>query len=229
MINNKRILLAIAVLSVIAGSLYGPRLFANWAPALEYVAEGNEVEKATTVAEQTRRADLIVRARVVSLENRVLTEVLPVYAEDAVTVLEKRESSTPFTDATLEVLETFKGTSEPYITALQTGGTLRKGRFGRFQTFEIAADPLFEEGSEHILFLVDVTGDGVHSTGRQLYRVVNSMGRYEIAADGLLRTSFHEKGIDRAVLSQLPETEQSLRQQIDLALTTSERDSPLVR
>lgn len=228
MINSKRILLAIAVLSLSAGALYGPRLLASWAPALEYVAQGNLVEKATTVAEQTRRADLIVRARVVSLENRVHTEVLPVYAEDAVTVLEKRESRTPFTDVTLEVLETFKGKSEPFVTALQTGGTLRKGKFGRSQTFEIAEDPIFEENSEHILFLVDITGDGVHSTGRQLYRVVNPMGRYEIKADGSLRAPHLEKHAGRT-MSQLPQTQQGLRQQINLALAESERDSPPVR
>jgi hypothetical protein len=220
MINKHRTLLAVAVLSLATGSLVGPRLLARLAPPIEYSAQGNLVEKAVTVAEQTRRADLIVRARIVSLDNRIVTEVLPVYAEDAVTVLEERESSTAFTDVTLEVLETFKGDADSFITALQTGGTMKKGRFGRAQKFEIAADPLFEEGSEHILFLVDITGDGVHSTGRQLYRVVNPMGRYEIKPGGLLRAPVKDKHLDRASLSQqLPQSEKDLRRQIAVALT----------
>lgn len=227
MINNNRILLAVSVLSIVAGALYGPRLLASAAPAREYAAQANWVEQALTVPEQARRADLVVRARVVSLENRVHTEVLPVYAEDAVTVLEERESRTPFTDATFEVVETFKGTSAPFITLLQTGGILRQGRFGRSQKFEVSADPLFTEGSEHILFLVDITGDGVHSTGRQLYRIVNPLGRYEVRAQGLLRGP-NDKHVDRGVQGKLPKTEKELRQQIQAALAESEGDSSLV-
>jgi len=229
MIHKNRTLLALAVLSVCAGALFGPHLLARLSPALEYSAQGNLAEKAVTVREQTQRADLIVRARIVSLDNRILTETLPVYAEDAVTILEKREVSTPFTDVSLEILETFKGDSAPFITALQTGGTLRKGRLGRAQHFEIAADPLFQEGSEHILFLVDITGDGVHSTGRQLYRVVNPMGRYELEPDGTLRGMAKELELDVAALRQLPQTERALRQQIASALSREEGNGPLVQ
>lgn len=209
---------ALAVLGLVAG-LYWPRLSARRAP-VEYEGQGNTVEKAVTVAEQSRRADLIVRARVVSLENRVVTEELPVYAEDAKTVLEKRASSTAFTDVTFEVLETLKGKSEPTITVLQTGGT-SKTPSGRTQKFEIPADPIFEAGSEHFLFLVDITGDGVHSTGRKLYRVVNPLGRYRVEAAGALRGPRGDNHVTPNVPADLPKTAQDLRRQVGAALGTT--------
>ena len=221
--NKKRSLLAIAVLAVLGvlAGVYWPRLSARWGPPLQYEGQGNAVEKARTVPEQSRRADLIVRAKVVSLENRVVTEELPVYAEDAKTVLEKRTSSTPFTDVTFQVLETLKGKSEATITVLQTGGTSKNGS-GRSQKFEIPADPIFEEGSEHFLFLVDITGDGVHSTGRKLYRVVNPLGRYQVGDAGSLRgprADSHAGPPD--VPADLPRTAQDLRRQVGAALGSS--------
>ena len=220
--NKKRSLLAIALLAPVGllAGIYWPRLSARWAPPIEYQGQANTVEKAVTVAEQSRRADLIVRARAVSLENRVLTEELPVYAEDGVTVLEKRPSSTPFTDVTFEVLETLKGKSEPTIVVLQTGGTSKNGS-GRTQRFQIPADPIFEQGSEHFLFLVDITGDGVHSTGRKLYRVVNPLGRYEVAPAGALRGPRADNHVARSgPPADQPRTAQELRRQVGAAVGT---------
>lgn len=218
--NKKKLsLLAIAVLAAvgIAAGIYWPRLSARWAPPVAYEGQGNTVEKAGPVSEQSRRADLIVRARVVSLQNRVVSEELPVYAEDGKTVLEKRTSNTAFTDATFQVLETLKGKSEPTITVLQTGG-VSKNPSGRSQKFEIPADPIFEQGSEHFLFLVDITGDGVHSTGRKLYRVVNPLGRYQVEAAGSLRGPRADKHVNPNVPADLPRTVQDLRRQVGAAL-----------
>lgn len=218
--NHKRTLLlgAAGLLSLVGGGLFGPILVQRLAPPVEFVGHASASEPAVNIDEQTRSADLIVRARVVSLQNRILTEALPVYAEDAVTIIDQREVSTPFTDVTLEVLETFKGKSGSHIVALQTGGTMNSGRFGRLQKFSIAADPLFEEGSEHILFLMDITGDGVHSTGRQLYRVVNPMGRYELRPEGTLQGPDHYERMAPGIVTKLPRTEPDLREQIYLAM-----------
>ena len=218
--RKKQSLLAIAVLAVVGilAGVYWPRLSARWAPPVQYEGQGNMVEKARTIGEQSRRADLIVRARVVSVENRVVTEELPVYAEDGVTVQGKRASSTPFTDTTFEVLETLKGKSEPTITVLQTGGTAKNGS-GRSQKFEIPSDPLFETGTEHFLFLVDITNDGVHSTGRKLYRVVNPLGRYRVEAEGALRGPRADKHSGPPdVPADLPKTAQDMRRQVGAAV-----------
>lgn len=106
---------------------------------------------------------------------------------------------------------------------------MRKGRFGRAQKFEIAADPLFEVGSEHILFLVDITGDGVHSKGRQLYRVVNPMGRYEIKPGGLLHAPAKDKHLDGVSRSRLPQSEKDLRRQIAVALAKADSTNPHIQ
>lgn len=218
MLKLRYVLPAVSLFSLGAGMIYGPRLMDSFAPALEYSGHGSSIEPAATVAEQTERADLVVRARVVTTENRVLSEILPVYAEDGLTVLEERETRTPFTDVTFEVLETLKGESASIITVLQTGGVLKEGRFARAQKFALAADPLFERDSEHFLFLVEITGDGVHSTDRTLYRVVNPLGRYQIERDGNLLGPDRYERIADAVLVQLPENEETLRQQVDRAL-----------
>ncbi len=208
--------IAVTALGLGAGALFGPGLLAAFKSPVEYSGHGNPVDKSATVAEQTRAAQLIVKARVMSVENRLLTEVLPVYAEDGVTVTEEREMSTPFTDVTFLISDTLKGKADNLITVLQTGGTLDNGRLGRAQKFAIAGDPLFVEGSEHILFLVDITNDGVHSTGRKLYRTVNAMGRYQVEPDGSLigPASLHPAD-DLAALRQLPQTEDQLRTEIE--------------
>lgn len=207
---------AVIALGLGAGALFGPGLLAGFKQPVEYSGHGNPVDGSITVAEQTRAAELIVKARVVSTENRLLTEVLPVYAEDGVTVTEEREVSTPFTDVTFLVSETLEGKADSLITVLQTGGTLDRGGRGRAQKFALAGDPLFVPGTEHILFLVDITNDGVHSTGRQLYRTVNAMGRYQVEPDGSLIGPAHlDPGHDQPALRQLPQTEAGLRAEIE--------------
>lgn len=41
-------------------------------------------------------------------------------------------------------------------------------------------DPLFTRGGEHILFLKNISDDAIHAGNRQLYRIVNPTGRYDI-------------------------------------------------
>ena len=221
------ILQKLAILLGITGGLglgvqFGPRLLDAFESPLEYTGHGSAVEDAKTVREQALRADLIVRVVVDSTENRVLSAKLPMYAEDAQTIIGYRESRTPFTDSTMEGLETFKGDSESMITVLQTGGKLDNGPTARSQAFAMFGDPIFKVGDEHILFLVDISGDGVHSVDRQLYRAVNTWGRYEIRGDGSLHGPESPDTIDGPILAQLPHTEEALLREIALSVPTSE-------
>lgn len=220
--KTQKLIISLGTVAGLGAGLHsGPHLLDMYASPIEYVGHGSEVEEATNVGEQARRADLIVRVLVVSLENRVLSAKLPMYAEDAKTILGYRESRTPFTDSTMEVLETFKGDSEPSIKVLQTGGRLdsQSQPAGRPQIFRVGSDPIFQVGQEHILFLVDISGDGVHSVDRPLYRVVNSLGRYEILGDRTLRgPGSYDESIDATILSQLPRTEDELLDDIAVAV-----------
>jgi len=217
---QKTIVLGASALSLALGTLVGPGLWARvstqWL-GLDYTGHGNWVEPAVTVAEQAARADLVVRARVFSIENRELREVLPYYAADGVTVDGHREHITPFSDVTFEVIETFKGKAEPYLTALQTGGTLVDEKSGVETRFALNDDPIFHKGSEHILFQVDISGDSLHAAGRSLYRVVNPLGRYELAGGRLVKPVAADE-LSAPVAASLPATEEQLLAEIRRAL-----------
>jgi hypothetical protein len=137
------------------------------------------VDSGSSVAELASQADLIVRVRVISSEVRVLRQTLPQWAADGKTVTRYVEDAMPFTDSEMQVLEFYKGSPDDTITVMQTGA-LRGTVPADVEAFSFASDPIFRVGSEHILFLVDITKDGVHSTGRKLYRTMNPYGRYEL-------------------------------------------------
>ncbi len=180
------------------------------------VAQAIWVDQGATVAEMAAQADLIVRVRVLSSETRELRSTLPQYEEDAETITRYVEEVMSFTDSQMQVLEVYKGSAEDTITVMQTGGL--PGAVAADATpFSLFGDPIFIVGSEHILFLVDITNDGVHSTGRNLYRTMNPFGRYEIK-DGVLITPADVLAGREAIPPGLPTTLDELVEQIKQAV-----------
>lgn len=210
------IVAGMGILALAGGFVAGPRIIRS-VQALINGSEGvkagaNWVNQGTTVAEMSSQADLIVRVRVINSETRELRETLPVYAEDAKTVIGEKEFVTPFTDSQMQVLEVYKGSAEDAITVMQTGG-LPEAVDVNATPFSIEGDPIFTPGSEHILFLTDITNDGVHSTGRKLYVIVNPFGRYELKDGGLI-TPADVMVEDGTISSDLPKSLDELVNQI---------------
>ena len=142
--------------------------FADWA------------SPAVTIADEVAGADLIVRAKVTNVNQaRKLRQVLPRYSSDA-KIDGEGVNIMPFTDSEMAVLEVYKGSAEQHITVMQTGGSLPAENGDPAMNLVTYDDPLFVAGSEHILFLADISGDPVHGQGRKLYRAINPAGRYEI-------------------------------------------------
>ena len=136
--------------------------------------------QAVTVADEVAEADLIVRAKVTDVNQvRKLRQVLPRYSSDG-KIDGEGVNIMPFTDSEMAVLEVYKGSVEQEITVMQTGGALPAENGDPAMNLVTFDDPLFVAGSEHILFLTDISGDPVHSQGRKLYRAINPAGRYEI-------------------------------------------------
>lgn len=146
-------------------------------PSRPHVLHTSWASLATTVTEQAAEADVIVRVRVDKvLPARILTQELPPQAQkpgyqDAVDV---------FTDSQLAVTTIYKGQVNRHLTIMQTGGAV--GRTDRHPevNYELEGDPLFVEGSEHVLFLKNISGDSIHGRGREIYRIVNPAGRYTV-------------------------------------------------
>lgn len=131
---------------------------------------------ANSVAEQVREADTIVRVRVEALsEPRIIENDLGVGPDG-----EARIERTPFTDVQMSVLEVYKGEVGGLITVMQTGGILPETAQHEAYRTEIGSDRLYEVGTEHVLFLDDISGDRLHAPDRALYRTVNPAGRYRI-------------------------------------------------
>jgi len=138
----------------------------------------NWVSTAVTIDQLAAEADLIARVQVTDVpSSRELQIAAPQYEDE--TVVGQGTDSIPFTDSEMLVLETFKGTADKTITVMQTGGILiaADGSAINIVTHE---DPIFKEGDEYILFLIDISDDPIHGQGRKLYRTVNPAGRYLI-------------------------------------------------
>ena len=200
-----------------AGYLVGPALAQMGKPPVEYTGRGNPVDPSQTLEELTASADVIVQARLVHRRNRIHREVLPVYAEDAVTVIGQQAVETPFTDSVFQVVDTLKGPKRHNLVIMQSGGTVRRTGLGRGATFGLVDDPLFLDGSEHMLFLHDITNDGVNSKGRKLFRTVNPRGRFEVLPGGaLLEPPVVTNGEEMGEVARLrtPVTADELKQQV---------------
>ncbi len=195
----KRIMLCVSTALVVVslGWAIGTRLFPKSAEFLPPAssADGGQagieeiaaswVFPGMTVAEETAEADLIVRVRVLNVNVRKLRQVGPRYAADGTTVLGEDVEVMPFTDARMQVLEVYKGSADNHIVVMQMGGELPATDGDPAINYMMPGDPIFVRGSEHILFLKDISDDPVHNRGinRRLYRLVNPAGRYEIQGD----------------------------------------------
>lgn len=143
------------------------------------VGHANWASPARSVAEQAAEADLVVRVQVQKVDQvRKLKQALaantPGTSGPGMTII------TPFTDTKMRVVEVFKGSASQHITVMQTGGVLPAADGDPAVNQATDDDPLFVEGSEHVLFLTDISADRIHGKGRQIYRIVNSAGRYEV-------------------------------------------------
>jgi hypothetical protein len=133
-----------------------------------------------TIDEEAAEADVIVRVQVRKVRPaRKLETPLPPEAQQN----GFKKLVTPFTDTDLEVLEVYKGSIEKSISVMQTGGVLAKTEDHPTVNWEMEGDPLLVEGAEHVLFLVNISGNEVHAKNRQLYRIVNPAGRYDVAGN----------------------------------------------
>lgn len=138
---------------------------------------------ASTIAELVAEADLVIRARAIKgPEPRVVSFHGPIMTEDGRTVIGEAVDEVTFSDTEMEVIEIYKGSAGKLITVMQTGGVA--GDTG--QHFWLEGEPLYVEGEEVILFLVDVSNDPIHAQGRTLYRIVNPAGRYTIQGSEVL-------------------------------------------
>lgn len=183
--------------------------FAGAEPAIAY---GNWASSALTIAEQSAEADLIVRGVVLNTSVRKLKQVLPTYAEDGVTVIGEFADIVPFTDSEMRIIEVYKGTADKQITVMQTGGNLPATDGDPGINFAVNGDPIFVKGSEHILFLKNISGDAVHAKDRKLYITVNPAGRYLIEGQKVINFSEFSES------PQLPKTVDELVSQIKQAL-----------
>jgi len=169
---------------------------------------------ASKVPELVAEADLVVRATVIiEPKTRPVSFTGPMWSEDGKAIMGQKTDVILFSDTQFEVVETYKGSPEPLITVMQTGGLIPSSD-GKVQQTSLEGDPLFTQGSEYILFLVDISGDAIHAPDRKLYRTVNPAGRYEIRGQNVLNFS------EFAQSTQLPKTVNDLLDQIRQATST---------
>ncbi|GAB4580039.1 MAG: hypothetical protein Fur0022_27780 [Anaerolineales bacterium] len=138
----------------------------------------NWVSSAMTIPELVAEADLIVRAKVIEVADaRSLSFVGPQFSENGKADTQGIDTVL-FTDSILLVEETYKGSADKQIIVMQTGGKVATESGSSL--VEVYDDPLFVEGEEYVLFLVDISSDSTHAQGRNLYRTINPAGRYII-------------------------------------------------
>ncbi|MCG8455769.1 MAG: hypothetical protein MI919_05765 [Holophagales bacterium] len=169
------------VITAAVGALAVTVYSGSTAPALPAAddtgAHASWVSGAETVAEQVAEADVVVRVQAVDrAAPRHLWSPRPAGVERIA-----GRSTFAFSDTEVEVLEVYRGDVGPgdRLWVMQTGGDLPL-RGGGTSRLEIAEDPLYELGSEMVLFLIDISGDPVHAPSRQLFRTVNPNGRYHL-------------------------------------------------
>lgn len=169
------------------------------------------VSQANTVIELSREADLIVRARVNQAPvTRILTQQLPMLDENG-TPTAMATHSMPFSDTLFEVIKTYSGAELSEVLVMQTGGAMSSTQ----HTMQMPDDPLYSVGEEYILFLVDISGDEIHASDRQLYRTVNPTGRFQVFGGAVMVSPV--EGADEP----LPTTVDALEKQIADSLVES--------
>jgi len=141
------------------------RIHAQWASS------------AGTVAQQAAEADVIVRAKVQKVFKPQVSEKRLANPSDR---FPAKFDVLAFTDVLLKVEKVYSGEVHGNIRIVQTGGKVEATANHRALQLAIDDDPLLVEGSEHIFFLKEISGDPVLAPHRKLYRIVNSAGRYDI-------------------------------------------------
>ncbi len=146
------------------------------------------ISSARTVKELAAEADVIAKVKIVSTKYRTLEQTLPTFAEDGKTVIGELKDVMPFADSDALVLEVFKGNVTGTVTLLQAGGPFTNGTKinANEQYLVMDEDPIFEVGSDQILFLKDISTDPIHSKGRSMFTIINPNGRFVVQADGNL-------------------------------------------
>lgn len=137
---------------------------------------------AMTVSEETAAADVIIRVQVKKVQPaRKLEAPLPSEVQQN----GFKKMVMPFTDSNVDVLKVYRGTVGKSISIMQTGGVLAKTDDHPAMNLEMEGDPRLVEGQEYVLFLTDISGDEKHAKNRQLYRIVNAAGRYDVHGDAV--------------------------------------------
>jgi hypothetical protein len=164
---NNRLVIALAALSFAAGFVVVGITQATPEPQ---GVHAQWVSSANTVFEQVAEADAVVRVRAVE---RLAPRVLTAKGAD-----DDLPAAMIFTDTRFEVLEVYAGQVPSEITVLQTGGKAPRGADHPAFDLFLDEDPLFEVGTEHVLFLKNISGDPVQAPDRELFLPVNPAGRY---------------------------------------------------
>lgn len=178
--DNSKSFIALATglfaVSLAVGAFVLPTSSAHLAPEPEG-AHASWVSQARTVDQQVLEADMVVRVQVV---DRAPARHLWHPTPDGV-MHASGQGTFAFTDTQVEVLEVYAGKTRvgDRLWIMQTGADLVTTE-GLVSRMELAEDPLYEQGDEMVLFLVDISGDPVHAAGRQLARTVNPAGRYQV-------------------------------------------------
>ncbi|MDP9120089.1 MAG: hypothetical protein M3O15_01780 [Acidobacteriota bacterium] len=141
------------------------------------LAHAQWASAAGTVAQQAGQADLIVRARVHKVFRPKVFERRLANPSDR---LPAKFDVLPFTYVLLKVETVYRGEVEGNLRLVQTGGKVEAT--ANHPALEIALydDPLLVEGSEHIFFLKNISGDPMLAPHHKVYRIINSAGRYDI-------------------------------------------------
>lgn len=162
---------------------------------------------ATTPAELVDEAELVARVQVVDRDDTFFVTPSPFQSPKAAADLEARGYQVPrlpFTPAVIEVLEVYSGgaAAGDRIKVMQTGGLVDG------QRAEIVDDPLYEVGSEHVLFLRRVEGSDAFVT-------INPAGRYEVLGSQVeAQSSFFEAG-PTAAPTDLADLEAEIRAAVE--------------
>lgn len=176
----------------------------NITPGSRIEASADWASNAVMIDDLMRESDLVVRARVSEAPiTRVLRNEIPVWDENN-NIVGSTVSETLFSDTVFEVIKTYRGEPRSSITVMQTGGfdpTVSKS------VIEVTDDPLYNVGEEYILFLVDISGDPVQATDRELYRIANPFGRYGIEGKNVFSYGYDPNSVNPLKTSDIIELE----------------------
>jgi len=177
------------------------------------------VSSAATIADQMAEAELVVRVKVIDVKTRKFETNSPGDTADS-KINRRMANIMPFTDSEMQVLEVYQGEAEKQITVMQTGGVLAANDGDPAIEMVIDDSPIFVAGDEHMLFLVDISGDPIHAKERKLYNMVNPAGRYLIQGASVFSPYEFPESVTP------PKTVDELLEQIEQASTLSKSNSP---